>query len=348
MISRMNWKPGISITAKHSGTHRKLIIPSLLITAGILGSFWLPVQSAPQQAPSAYEVIAAVNALRASYGLDPYLVDGLLMISAQGQADYLAGMAPGVVDGHTGPGGTDADQRAFNVGFPYVEGLDINENWASLPESATVDTLIYEVWGDEIHTHTMLHDRGQLVGMGVAQADGRYYYVLDVAAYWGDAGLTAQPTMLAYGESAATQQYVSQYIAPVTKAKPGADGSIVHTVQSGQSLYMLAQHYDVDITDLRALNGLQNSDTIYIGQKIIIRGPTPATETPAQTAVPLAMTATTAPSMRPRSTVIATAGTQSPSNPLAALGLENSLWFLIFFVLFAIGLLLVAAGTANH
>ena len=289
-----------------------------------------------------------MNALRASYGLDPYLVDGLLMISAQGQADYLAAMSPDIVNGHTGPGGTDADQRAFNVGFPYVEGLDINENWASLPEDGTVEILIYQAWGDEIHMHTMLHDRGQLVGMGVAQADGRYYYILDVAAYWGDAGLTAQPTTLAYGEGAATRQYVSQYIAPVTKAKPGADGSIVHTVQSGQSLFMLAQHYGVSVDDLRALNGLQTSDMIYIGQKIIIRGPTPAAETPAQTAAPPAASATSVPTVHPPSTITAALVTQSPPDTLAALGLENSLWFLIFFVLFAIGLLLVAAGTANR
>jgi len=344
----MNWKPGISITAKPLGAFRKHILTAVLIAAVVLGGFWLPVQSAPRQAPTAYEVIAAVNALRASYGLAPYLVDGLLMISAQGQADYLAAMSPGIVDGHTGPGGTDADQRAFNVGFPYVEGLDINENWASLPEDGTVEMLIYQAWGDEIHMHTMLHDRGQLVGMGVAQADGRYYYILDVAAYWGDAGLTAQPTTLAFGEGAATQQYVSQYIAPVTKAKPGTDGSIVHTVQSGQSLYMLAQHYDVNIDDLRALNGLQNSDTIYIGQKIIIRGRTPAAETAAQTPAPQAATATLTPTLRPRLTASAALATQSPSGTLAALGLENSLWFLIFFVLFAVGLLLVAAGTANH
>ena len=348
MISRMNWKPGISIIVEQPKNLIKIVLSALLITIGILGSFCLPVQSAPRQAPTAYEVIAAVNALRASYGLDPYLVDGLLMISAQGQADYLAGMAPAIVDGHTGPGGTDADQRAFNVGFPYVEGLDINENWASLPEGASVETLIYEVWGDEIHMHTMLHDRGQLVGMGVAQSGDQFYYVLDVAAYWGDAGLTAQPTTMAYGEGAATQQYVSQFIAPVIKADPQADGSIVHTVQSGQSLYILAQHYGVSVDNLRALNGLQNSDMIYIGQKIIIRGPTPATDTPVQTPAPRAASATAVPTLPPQLTASEALATQSPSGTLAALGLENSLWFLIFFVLFAIGLLLVAAGTANH
>ena len=172
--------------------------------------------------------------------------------------------------------------------------------------------------------------------------------MLDVAAYWGDAGLTAQPTTMAYGEGAATQQYVSQFIAPVIKADPQADGSIVHTVQSGQSLYILAQHYGVSVDNLRALNGLQNSDMIYIGQKIIIRGPTPATDTPVQTPAPRAASATAVPTLPPQLTASEALATQSPSGTLAALGLENSLWFLIFFVLFAIGLLLVAAGTANH
>ncbi len=64
---------------------KKIGVISLVIS--LLGLIFAPVQAAPLRAPNAYEVIAAVNALRASYGLDPYVVDGLLMISAQGQAD---------------------------------------------------------------------------------------------------------------------------------------------------------------------------------------------------------------------------------------------------------------------
>jgi LysM repeat protein len=305
----------------------------------------MPVQAAPLQAPTAYEVIAAVNALRASYGLDPYLVDGLLMISAQGQADYLASQYPNVVDGHTGPGGTDADARALAVGFPYVTGLDINENWACLPESVAVEMLISQVWGDEVHMHTMLHQQGQLVGVGVASNDGQYYYVLDVAAYWGDAGLTPQPTTMAYGENAATQQYVSQYIAPVSKAEPAADGSITHVVQSGQSLWMLAIHYGVKIDTLRLLNGLGDSDMIYIGQKIKIRGPTP----------PTATSETTETTVTPKPSVIIESPTPFTAIPLQTegqngldLSFEHGLWFLIFFGLFALGLILIIIGTAER
>jgi LysM repeat protein len=315
------------------------------LTVILLMGVSVPVQAAPHLALTAYDVITAVNALRASYGLDPYRVDSLLMISAQGQADYLASMSPDIVDGHTGPGGTDADARALALGFPYVDGLDINENWGALPESATVDMLIYDIWGDEIHMHTMLHDRGQLVGVGVAASNGQYYYILDVAAYWGDAGLTPQPANSAYAENAASQQVISQYIAPVIIADPQSDGSIIHTVQSGQSLYMLALHYNVDIETIRVLNGLQNSDMIYIGQKIVVRGPTPATATANVTLTPIRIE--NAPTSRP-ATPFTAYPIQTQAVEDAALSLDGSLWFLIFFVLFAIGLILVAAGTADH
>ena len=317
------------------------IILVALITVLMLAGLAGVVRSAPLQAPTAYEVIAAVNALRASYGFDPYLVDSLLMLSAQAQADYLAGYCGDGCDGHTGPGGTDADARALAVGFPYVDGLDINENWATLPENVSVETLIYQVWGDSVHMHTMLHDRGQLVGVGVASAGDQYYYILDVAAYWGDSGLTPQPTSFTYAENAATQQFISQYIAPVIKAEPQEDGSIVHTVQSGQSLWMLAQHYEVDMDSLRRLNGLGTNDTIYIGQKIMIRAPSPATPTGIATKTP-------AVKQTPSIFVPVTPFTPLPVSEIPAEGTDSGLnlsfWFLVFFALFGLGLILIMVG----
>jgi len=61
----------------------------------------------------------------------------------------------------------------------------------------------------------MLHEQGQHIGAGVAVSGSTAYIVVDVAAYWGDAGLTSQPVNSAYGENAATQQVVSNFIAPV-------------------------------------------------------------------------------------------------------------------------------------
>jgi len=115
----------------------------------------------PVHSITSYDVIAAVNALRANHGLPPYDVDNLLMLAAQEQADYLASIAPNVGNGHVGPGGTDADARALAVGYPYIEGLYINENWAGIPLGMSVESLIATGWSDDVHMHTMLHERGQ-------------------------------------------------------------------------------------------------------------------------------------------------------------------------------------------
>jgi len=122
----------------------------------------------PVHSITSYDVIAAVNALRANHGLPPYDVDNLLMLAAQEQADYLASITPNVGNGHVGPGGTDADARALAVGYPYVEGLDINENWAGIPLEMSIESLIATGWSDDDHLHTMLHERGQYIGAGVA------------------------------------------------------------------------------------------------------------------------------------------------------------------------------------
>ncbi len=302
----------------------------------------IPASAAPQAAPTAYEVIAAVNALRASYGLSPYLVDPILMMAAQGQADYLAS-TPNFGSGHVGPGGTDADARAHALGYPEVEGLDINENWCAISEGDSLETLIYRCWGDDVHMHTMLHDRGQQVGCGVAASGDRVYVILDVAAFWGDAGLTAQPTTSAYGGTSAGDYTVSQYIAPVSKATAAADGSITHVVMSGQSLWMIAQHYGVDIDRLKQLNNLGSSDMIYIGQKILIQPASPATATAAATA-------TIQPTVQEDTTFYITdmptksaqgSFTSTPTPNPQSNGKDESGWFLVFFGLFGAGVVLV-------
>jgi LysM repeat protein len=291
---------------------------------------------APQKVPSAYDVIAAVNNLRASHDLPPYAVDPILMMAAQAQADYLAA-TPNFGSGHASPGGTDADARAIALGFPFVQGLDINENWGMLQEGEPIETLIFGIWGDALHMHTMLHDRGQLMGVGVAVSGEVAYIILDVAAYWGDAGLTAQPTTLAYGANAGTQYAVSQYIAPVLTASPGSDGSVWHHVMSGQSLWMIAHHYKVDVERLRALNNMGETSTIYIGQKILIQ--LPQTPTPTNIIAAEEPTATRAPQITARPTLSQiTSAAKSVDMPPAR---SDSSWFLFFFALFGAGVILV-------
>ncbi|HOJ00854.1 MAG TPA: LysM peptidoglycan-binding domain-containing protein [Anaerolineaceae bacterium] len=238
-----------------------------------------PVHAAPLLIPTAYELIDAVNAYRAANGLAPLVIDSLLMISAQTHAEYLASQS-GALTGHVGVGGTDADARAAALGYPQVPGLDINENWANLPASADLDVLLFTAWGDSQHTHTMLHTRGQHVGAGVAVSGDNVVYVLNVAAFWGDAGLTVQPTSGAYpgisgGNS--TGASISQYIAPVEMAEPDESGKVIHQVLQGQTLWSIATTYGVTIDHICQLNGLTSESMIYTGQKLLIKMvPTPS------------------------------------------------------------------------
>ena len=55
---------------------------------------------------------------------------------------------------------------------------------------------------------------------------------------------------------------------------------MIHLVQSGQSLWLLAHHYEVSVIRLRELNRMETNDVIYIGQEILIQLPSPATVTP--------------------------------------------------------------------
>ena len=317
---------------------RKRTVALMIISLAAFQMLFITA-AVPVRLLTPYDVIAAVNALRASYGLTPYAVDNLLMLAAQGQADYLVSIAPNVGDGHVGPGGTDADARAFSVGYPYIEGLDINENWAGIPLEMSIETLIDTDWSDEEHMHTMLHERGQHIGVGVAISENTAYIIVDVAAYWGNAGLTQQPVNSSSVASSSGGQVVSNFIAPVVKADPRDDGSIVHLVQSGQSLWMLAHHYEVDIDRLKQLNRLGTSDVIYIGQEILFQPPLLVTDTPE-----VLSTMTTLPPTATRLQTIETAAPPPTLEQNEERTNNMDVYFLLFFAIFGIGLILVAIG----
>jgi LysM repeat protein len=318
----------------------KLISVLLVLSAPFTVSL-IPSKNITQaQVPNGYDLIAAVNALRANHGLPPYHVDPLLMLSAQMQADYLASQAPGPVSGHVGPGGTDADARALAIGFPYVQGLDINENWAAMPVGMSFTEIFNTVWSDAAHQHTMLHQRGQLAGAGVAIAGDTIYLILDVAAYWGDAGKTPWPTSSAYGATGSTPG-ISQYIAPVKVATPQADVSIVHQVQSGQSLWSIAIKYGVKIDAIHALNHIAPDEMIYIGQKLVVQAAGQKTVTPIlQTAAP-SLSDFLPPQAQVQLTSIPFVAREIP--PQSA-RIDPSGIFFLLFVLAGAGLVLVFIG----
>jgi LysM repeat protein len=71
-------------------------------------------------------------------------------------------------------------------------------------------------------------------------------------------------------------------------ALPRPDGSIVHVVQAGDTVFGLALQYDVSMDSILQLNGLTKESYLQIGQELVIAGATvsPATPTIAPTAAP--------------------------------------------------------------
>lgn len=73
---------------------------------------------------------------------------------------------------------------------------------------------------------------------------------------------------------------------------PDPDGKIVHTVQSYQTLTTIAQAYSVSIDTILAVNGIQASTPLQIGQALVINpgsstpSPTPPTLTPLEKLTP--------------------------------------------------------------
>lgn len=77
---------------------------------------------APRPAGSAFDLVNAVNALRASSGLPAYSINSILMFTAQNQADFMA--ATGTVT-HSGPGGISLTDRLLAAGYLLAGDLSL-------------------------------------------------------------------------------------------------------------------------------------------------------------------------------------------------------------------------------
>ncbi len=255
----------------------------VMVVGMVLVSLCNP-QPVNAQNETPYDIIAEVNALRASLGLKPYVIDSWIMAYAQDHADYIAEMQHSTHEHRDGS---------------VAQDIGLNENVAGGDVGyITPYIAVNKIWADWGHRHIMVDYASGSVGAGVAlAADGQIHYVLNVRK--GEGSMSGSPVP---GGSAAVNS-TPQPFNPFLTSTTDADGRIIHVVQEGQALWSIAISYGVTVDEIRALNGIaEDSTVLYIGQKLVIRKNvtvTPeVTDTASPTPAPTA-TATFIPSPTP-------------------------------------------------
>ena len=226
-------------------------------------------------APTPAEIIEAVNVLRLSRGLNPLSMHPVLMQVAAQQASALA-YSEGAV-GHERPCGMTLGQQLLSMGYPLLGDLTLDgyrsENWVA---AATVEDAISFWLSDDLHTNTMLSPNRSDIGAAVAVGD-QIYVVLETAwstssgnmQYDASRILTGIPATQTLCAGFASGE-ISDYSIPIAVSTARPDGDVVHEVKYGQTLWSLADLYEVSVEEIKRLNGL-TEDTIVPGWKLLIQ-----------------------------------------------------------------------------
>jgi len=315
----------------------------------------LPFRSQPvlAQSGSASDLIAAVNALREASGLTELQTDPILMSVAQAHSDYQASI--GQVT-HTGEGNLSPYDRALAAGFGGGNNIFLAENIAggnNLSPSGAI-----AMWeGDQAHLDTMLKASSTRIGAGVAASGSFVYYTIEVGSIDDDssapepAQADTSPTPSPEPRSATGPTPISEYA--VLTVTPYPDGSVIHIVQSGHTLYTIAEAYNTTVQAILDLNNRRLEDRLYVGDKLLVRAANTATPTLDVTLTPTMRPATatrrptrTATALPPTPTATATPTVTPTATPTSVLGTDpvgNVMMGSVVFLL-VIGILMVFAG----
>lgn len=340
---------------------RKQTVPAIFALLSLLMLIFAAPQPTQAQSGTPDEMHQAINALRAANGLAPLAVNSYLMQAAQYHANWIAAGNPG---GHTGEGGSTSHDRAVAAGYGEGATVYVTENWARGP-GLTVGDCIYVSWDDAAHMNNMLTTWHNEFGAGVAlDTQGMTVYVVDFGHV---SGTPAQPTLTPGGPTATPNEPTATpsgptdtpvpLIQPITKATPRADGAVIHLVQFGQSLWAIADAYDIAMANLLALNNLTEDATLQVNQELIIVPGNPEIEetTPTST-LATEVEPTLTPSLTPTETLLVTPTlgtpppdeeTEPPRTFLANIFSGDTLWIgigLIAVSVFGVVLLLFTSS----
>jgi hypothetical protein len=139
----------------------------------------------------------------------------------------------------------------------------------------------------------------------------------------------------------------------VATVTPYPDGSIIHIVQSGQTLYTIAEAYSVTVQSILDLNNRRLDDRLFVGDKLLIRAAFTPTPTPdvTNTYTPRPPTATrratrTATLVPPTITPSPTATITPTATPVPELGVDpaGNVLLSVVVLLLVLGVIFVVAG----
>ena len=256
--------------------------------------------TAQQSAPSPYDLIAAVNSLRAQFGVGGLSANAALMNAAQAHSAYQAAIGTW---SHTGSGGTDETARAIAAGYGSGGSVSCDEAVAVGNLNNTVNDIVFSFWSDYTHRDLVLtNNRYVDIGAGVVEKNGLVYYTVDVCVS-GSSSIN-QPDQSASTPAAplnAATVDLTQQIVGVITSTPGDDGAVYHVVQPGQAPWSIANAYGLTIARLAEMNNLSTDNPVlFPDQKLVIMPSFTPSMTPTITNTPPAPTRTMAPTSTPR------------------------------------------------
>ena len=252
---------------KHS-TGLRVVIAFCLVFIGLFSWVSGPVLAKGAIAPladdvSPYDLIAMMNALRVGNGLAALIEDPIINAVAQATAQI---MADTNATWHIG----DPPGRLQAAGYGGGGKVYATENFA-MGGSQTIDNIMV-IWSDFDHMRPATGPYCN-VGAGVATAsNGTTYYVLQAAYVSGAAcgSYTSSGTTNPVTGSTVDNNTGLSLIVPVIVAQPDADGNLIHKVQYGQSLWLIAVAYKTTVQDLRIWNNLAESYQLQVDDELVI------------------------------------------------------------------------------
>lgn len=314
--------------------------PRVFLIIFLLLVLLIPLSSVRSAQQSADSLVALVNNARVSRGLDALAENTALNSAAQIQADYLASQfgadLENVVDWHTDAQGQDEYNRALAAGYNFGPGWTVDEIAYGGGSTATINDAISWWLKSPLHSTALLNDDNKEVGAGIASGDGFAYFIVLFGVELGAGGETGGVA------STIPTAAVTPEVAPVTVATPNEDGSVFHTVESGEALWSIAIAYEVTIDQILALNGLNENAIIFEGQSLKVRAAYTPTPEPTATNTPMAATRTPIPAQTAQS--VPTQAVTAAAEDEGFLGMDNQTMGLTLILISGAGLVLIVIG----